>query len=417
MNKKISLVALLAGVSILSAQEAPEATPVVNIGGTKISMYGFVQLNAVYEDGTRESASYNWSEFAPSKAEDGEGSFMFNTNQTRIGINLSGPQKESGAEVSGRFETDFANNQERNAHGVGSAFRIRHAFGQLKFKDLGLTMMLGQANDLIGVLTAPTLNQGGLRSQGSIGTRRPMFRLTQALGPIEVSAAVTEDVNSSVMPAYQGSLKAKLPATWADEKQSVELTLAGHYAAEEVAARDSAGIAKKDKVGDGPTSWSGVASLSLPVIKVLNFSGEMFYGQNLQRYSRGSLNISAKTATGAELDKGIQSIGGWGALNLKLPAGFSLAGGLGVEAMDDNRKVLSTPSVPATESTAAIAAVNNPDKNMSIFANIKYNVAETVFVGFEYANLSTDYADRANGDEIKSGSLNRFELVFNYGFK
>jgi hypothetical protein len=70
---------------------------------------------------------------------------------------------------------------------------------------------------------------------------------------------------------------------------------------------------------------------------------------------------------------------------------------------------------------------------MVIFGNLKYNFSETMFIGFEYANLTTEYADTkatigkdgkptaadANLIPIKvdSGNMNRFELVLNYAFK
>ncbi len=401
---KLSVAALLVGTSMAAAEDIP----VVNVGGTKISLYGFLQANAVYEDGN--NGGKNWTEIIPSKAEDGEGRFLFNVNQTRIGFNLAGPQKEGAPEISGKFESDFSNNNDRAGNGVGG-FRIRQSYGQVKFKDIGFTLLMGQASDLIAPLSAPTLNQGGLKSQGSLGTRRPQLRLTQAIGPVEIAVAATEDKApaSPAFPAFQGSVKGKIPAVWAGEKQNIEIILSGHYAFEELAANDSAGVAAKDEDDwvAPPTSWSGVASLSLPVISIINLSGELFYGQNLKQYNNGSINI---TSTPADREDGtpregagVQSMGGWGAATVKLPLGFSIAGGMGLEAIDENRE-----------------KKKSPNKNTVIFGNLKYNIAETMYIGFEYANLKTDYADEikdGKAEKVDSGKLNRFELVLNYAFK
>ncbi len=406
----VSLTALLIGASAILAEDIP----VVNVGGTKISLYGFLQANAVYEDGA--NGNVNWSEKVPSKAEDGEGRFAFNVNQTRIGFNLSGPSGDA-TEVSGKFESDFANDNERRSNGV-SSFRIRQSYGQVKFKDLGLTILFGQTADLIAPLSAPTINQGGLKHQGSIGTRRPQIRLTQGIGPVEIAVAATDDrANQPVLPGFQGSLKGKIPAVWAGEKQNVEIILSGHYASEESAADDTAGVNKKDsdEWTAPPTSWSGVASLSLPVISIINLSGELFYGQNLNRYSNGSIGLSGP-ATG-RVGAGIQSLGGWGAATVKLPLGFSLAGGIGLEAIDENRELKSTFKKDGDGNETDDVEKANPNKNTVIFGNLKYNVAETAFIGFEYANLSTDYASSLKGKKVDSGKLNRFELVFNYAFK
>jgi len=378
----------------------PELAPAKVVGGMKVSLYGFFQLNAVYEDGANGGRA--WSIWVPKDAQDGEGRILLNVNQTRIGLNVAGEPKESGPEVSGRFEVDFSNDNERRNNGV-SGLRIRQAFGQMKFNDIGLSLLFGQTSDLIAPLTAPSINQGTLQGQGSLGTRRPMIRATQALGPVEIAAAATDNRDAAaapVFPAFQGSAKAKVPAAWAGAKQNVEFTLSGHYASRDTAATDTNGInaKKKDGYKYPPTSWSGVASLSLPVISIVNLSGEVFYGQNLSSYSSGSIqqsNLNSKYGTG------LQSLGGWGAANIKLPAGFALAGGYGVEAIDKDRE-------PA----------NGRIKNSVIFANLRYFVDEAAFIGFEYANIATDWVEKADTDrKVVDGKLNRFELVFNYAFK
>jgi len=426
-SPSIVLAALLAGVSIASAQDVPPAAPVetvpveataqavpvapvarpaesasISVGGTKVSLYGFFQLNGIYEDGA--NGGQNWSTYVKPNAEDGEGRLLLNVNQTRIGVNVAGPPKESGAEISGRFESDFANsNDKRYANGNtsgASSFRIRQAFGQLKFNDIGLSLLFGQTSDVIAPLVAPSLNQGALQGQGSLGTRRPMVRLAQALGPVEITAAATDnrDIASPTLPAFQGSLKGKLPASWAGEKQNIELILSGHYASRELAAETKAEKEAKKAADDPASSWSGTASLSLPVISVINLSGELFYGQNLSSYNVGSIGQSGTAKDGKS---GLQSLGGWGAANIKLPANFALAGGVGIESIDKDRE-------PA----------KGRIKNSVIFANLKYFVAESAFVGLEYANLSTDYVDNEGEKrETDSGKLNRVEFVFNYSFK
>jgi len=390
------------------APVAKPTEPAITIAGTKVSLYGFFQLNAVYEDGANNGL--NWSNFVLKNAQDGEGRLLLNVNQTRIGINVAGQPKESGAELSGKFESDFVASQSRNNNGV-SGFRIRHSYGQLKFNDIGLSLLIGQTQDLIAPLTAPSLNQGALQGDGSLGTRRPMIRLLQSLGPIEIAAAATDnrDASAPLLPAFQGSIKAKLPAVWAGEKQNVEFILSGHYASSEVAADDSAGVeAKKaDDWKEPPASWSGVASLSLPVISAINLSGEVFYGQNLSNYNVGSIGQSGKTKSG----DGLQSLGGWGAANIKLPAGFALAGGYGVEALDKDREPAATVDNTGKITWARI-------KNSVIFANLKYFVDDAAFIGFEYANLATKYVDNTTNErKTDDGKLNRFELVFNYSFK
>jgi len=406
MNKaKLSLALLLLGTSISVAEDIP----VINAGGTKISLYGYLQLNAVYENGASETQGDHYSRWANSNAEKADGHFWMNPNSTRLGFNFSGPQTEGKPEVSGKLETDF-NNGNPNRQNNG-AFRIRHSYGQIKFKDIGLTILMGQSSDVIAPLGAPTISQAGLEGSGSLGTRRPQIRLTEAVGPVEIIAAVTNDRTrtdlNAVAPAFQGSLGAKLPAAWAGEKQNVQVVLSGHYAFNETAGNTEAEVKAKDTASFGyPTSWSGVASLSVPVISILKLSGEVFYGQELNRYNSGSIgltnsnNYTAGTNIGWGKGKGIQSVGGWGALELKL-GDFALAGGAGVESIDENRN----------------AGAGTRESNLTVFGNLKYNVAETMWLGLEYTNIKTGYADAANGDKTKDGKLNRVELGLNYAFK
>jgi len=410
------------------AEPAPAQKPAetaVSIAGTKISPYGFLQLNSVYETGA--NGGYLYSVWAPLRAQDGEGRLLLNVNLTRIGLNLAGPAKESGAEVSGKFESDFLNsNNARYANGANN-FRIRHAYGQLKFNDIGLSVLFGQTQDIIAPLVAPSLNQGALQGTGSLGTRRPMIRLAEFVGPIEAAVAVTDnrETTAPVLPAFQGSLKAKVPASWAGEKQNLELTLSGHYASSEKAADTEADKDAKDASGwkAPPTSWSGIASLSVPVVSIVNISGEFFLGQNLGNYNVGSIGQNAVSKEG----EGLKSLGGWGAANVKLPANFALAGGYGFESIDKKREPAAKPGTPAvpedpstgTPAKPAVPATNARIKNAVIFGNLKYFIDESVFIGFEYANLVTDYVtdNTANNHETDKGKLNRFELVFNYSFK
>ncbi|MDR1829900.1 MAG: hypothetical protein LBQ76_03930 [Candidatus Fibromonas sp.] len=376
----------------------PPSASAINIGAAKISFYGFFQLNAVYEGGKNDGKVY--SQYVPApEAEKGEGRVLLNVNSTRIGFNIAGAPKESGPEASGKFESDFLNNNDRNNNGV-NGFRIRQAYGQLKFNDLGFTVLFGQAWDLITPLGAPTINQGGLQGQGSLGTRRPLLRLGQVLGPVEIAAAATDnrDIATPLAPAFQGSLKGKIPAVWAGEKQNAELIFSGLYASREAAVDTKDAIDKKKDADDVPSAWLGAVSLSLPVISIINLSGELFYGQNLSSYNVGSIGQAPSSSKNAK--NGLHSVGGWGAAKIKL-SDFTLAGGYGVEALDKDNE-----------------PVTGRSKNSVIFGNLVYNVTDEVFIGFEYANLSTDFVDNSSGKrETDDGKLNRFELVFNYAFK
>jgi len=438
-------VLLVANSTVLAQGTNVPAEPAKAAAGTKISLYGFAQLNAIWEDGVLRTNQNNWNLTAPSDNKDGGSRTMLNVNHTRFGINFSDSPTEGGTELSGKIEADFNNNANRNPNGAtanttavsgvsqdantgkvtsstvsipgASAFRIRHAFGQVKFNNLGLALLFGQTANVFSPRDPSILSEGTMNYSGNIGSSRvPQIRITQALGPAEIAVAAVDDrgANAPKAPSVQGRLGLKIPAGWADAKQSLEFGVSGHFANEK--NTDTTDNQTYVKV---PKSWSVNADLNLPIIDILGIFGEFFYGQNLRNYANGSLGLIASDLDKSKIKEGdgVKSFGGWANLGLKLPASLTLGGGFGLESIinDDD---LST------------GKINN---NMGIFANLKYNFIPSAFVGVEYWRISTDYTDSptkdSNGKNIKGpdgkdvlgktkgGAINRVELAFNYAFK
>jgi len=448
---KLSIAALLVGTSIAAAQDvpaesaehvpAPVAEPVViapapvvvavaepapvakpaeslstTVAGTKISLYGRLELNAAYEDNITQGL---WSAWAASPKKDSEnkeitpqGRTSLSVARTRFGMNLEGPSKDDEPTVKGRFEADFARVSDIYSNFNGSlGFRLRQSWGSVTFKDLGLTLLFGQTDDVVNPLDPNSINPSSLNTVGNIGNRRPQIRVTQAIGPVELAVAATHDrlrANDSIAsssPGLQGRLGLKLPATWAGEKANLALGVGGLYAKDE-AANDND---DKRKTRGASANMFG-ADLSLPLMDILTLSGEFFMGQNLGRYE-GSLGLNHASSSNPEkvLKDGLKSTGWWGALALKLPANLSAGAGLGMENLDGKVDVddpSKTTIIPGSRSD-----------NMFIFGNLAYNFTSAAKVTFEYLNLSTDYAKKANGDKVDSGSLNRYEVNFRYDFK
>ncbi|MCL2282761.1 MAG: hypothetical protein FWC26_05530 [Fibromonadales bacterium] len=400
--KKISIAALLAFGTIANAQDA---TPVVTPGGTKVQIYGRLELNSSYEDGLTSGL---WSTNALSNAnEDAQGRTTLSIARTRIGLNLDGPSKDGEPGLKGKFEADFAGASGYNNHNGSSGFRVRQSWGSVNFKDLGMTLLFGMTDDLITPIDPPAINPGSLNGAGNIGNRRPQIRVTQALGPAEIAVAATQDrlraddnVASS-SPAVQGRLGIKVPAAWAGEKANVALGVSGLFAKDEAANADD-----EKRVKRGPSTNLIGADLSLPLIEILTLTGEWFIGQNLTRYGDGSLGLNHTSSSNPKKvqEDGISSMGWWAALSAKLPANLSAGTGLGMENIDGD--VEKETKIPGSR-----------EGNMFIFANIGYNFTSAAKITFEYLNLATDYAKKADGTKVDSGSLNRFELNFRYDFK
>jgi len=405
--------ALLVCSTIASAEEAPVVTP----GGTKVSLYGRLELNSAYEtDVTR--GLWSWS--APSGAKgDAQGRTSLSVARTRLGLNLEGPSKEGEPSLKGKFEADFAGNESYNNFNGSSGFRIRQSWGSVNFKDIGLTILFGQTDDVVNPLDPPAVNPSSFNGAGNLGNRRPQIRVTEAIGPVEIAVAATHDrtygykpqtddkdpataaatgvtdADAPSGPAVQGRLGLKTAASWAGEKASLAIGIGGLYAKSEVAnADDEHRYARPE-----PSYMFGV-DLSLPIIDILTLTGEFFSGQNLSRYGDGSLKLSRAY----NKDGGIKSIGWWSGLAAKLPANLSAGAGVGAESLDDKSK-----------------SNDNPESNMFIFANLAYNFTSAAKLTLEYVNLSTDWSVADEKDKTKldkdNRSLNRVELNFRYDFK
>jgi len=493
---KLSVAALLLSTSIVAAQEAPaivaepaqvvvpvetpavvapppvpivvtvaELAPVAKpaetvsatVAGTKISLYGRLELNAAYETGVTNGL---WSAWAATPAKDADGKKITPQNRTsltiartRFGLNLEGPSKDDEPSLKGKLEADFAGASGYNNFGggagsgtststststlkyneddpststvstttsttttVSSGFRVRQSWGSVAFKDLGLTLLFGQTDDVVTPLDPPAINPSSLNGAGNIGNRRPQIRATEAIGPVELALAVThdrlraDDNVASSTPAFQGRLGIKVPASWADEKSSLAVGVSGLFAKDEAANAND-----KDRKKRGPVTNLIGADLSAPLLNILTLTGEFFVGQNLSRYGDGSLGLNHTSSSNPTKVKedGISSKGWWGALALKLPASVSVATGLGMENLDGD--------VKASDVNESTIIPGSRKDNMFIFANLAYNFTSAAKVTFEWLNLSTDYADKVNSkkelEKVDSGKLNRFEIDFRYDFK
>jgi len=385
------------------------------VAGTKISLYGRLELNSAFETDRTDGL---WSWHAPAYG-DAKGKAESRTSlsvaRTRFGFNLEGPSKDDEPTLKGKFEADFAGTESYSNFNGSSGFRIRQSWGSVNFKDIGLTLLFGQTDDVVNPLDPPAVNPSSFNGAGNLGNRRPQIRITEAIGPVEIAVAATHDRiydytaridkydtvglavsaanNAPAMPAFQGRIGLKLPATWAGEKANLAFGIGGLYGSNEAASNSDQSYEAPE-----PAYMFGL-DLSLPVIDILTLTGEFFSGQNLSRYGDGSLKQSRAYSE----DGGIQSIGWWGALAAKLPANLSAGFGLGAESLDDKSK-----------------RVGQVESNMFVFGNLAYNFTSAAKLTFEYVNFSTDYslADK-NGkvDGSDDGSLNRFELNFRYDFK
>ena len=316
------------------AAAAPaEAQPwnVLQAGGFKLRLYGFLRADAIYDDSRMDSIrgpGYVRSEDPDAPASVGAGgkdreALAFHPRATRVGLELEGPALDvlGGLETSGRLEIDFFGGGFSESR---EALRLRLGYVKLSQGDLALT--LGQDWDLIGPLR-PSINlaQGILWGAGNVGDRRPQARLdwTPELGPgqltLQVSAGLSGAINqrdldapgtsgagyldgeTSGLPCLEGRLAYEL-----DLGEGRSLTL-GAWGAGEWEHADTA-IAGERRFA----AWIAGADLKLVAVKDhVWVQAEGWAGANADDF-RGGIFQGINTANGRR----IRSRGGWVELGL-----------------------------------------------------------------------------------------------------
>lgn len=394
-----SITGLLVAATLASAADP---APVVNVGGTKISIYGIAQLDAAYEDSKSNNGNLaNLVNKSDLQNEDDAGWYL-TANHTRLGLNLDGPNDGTFVNVSGKVEFDFYGGGTE----VNSLPRLRHGYGQVAFPSAGFTILGGQTWDVISPLNPPTANAGVLNNSGNLGARRPQLRLSEKVpvgeGSLEFAAAVVRTVGSTQpyvtnsasetgsdadIPTFQGRIGVSLPL-WV-EKQKLNLGVSGHWGKEEIDL-DSAGKTKD------LSTWSANVDLEIPVLSNLSLVGEGFLGQNLDAYA-GNIGQGFTTATDRDDTKNVEGYGAWGALRFKPIPALALNAGAGIDKVKRSS-----------------ITVGSKEQNISGFVNAFYNITPAFKVGVEYFRIQTDYLFA--GGDVGEAKLNREQVVLSYSF-
>jgi hypothetical protein len=288
--------------------------PDTSDSGFELEAYGFVRLDAVYDDSRPNDPQVIGYVRPESGLADDEGSFSLYPRLSRFGFNLKGPSIEGlgGPKTSGRMEMDF---YAFPASDSRNQIRMRHVWLALDWERFRL--LAGQTSDLISP-RYPAVNADLVMwGAGNLGDRRPQLRLDYRQpfaeghelllqGAIGLSGANSGDDldgdgfldgEASGRPTYQARAAYRAAAPWTDA--DLELGVWAHRAWQEV-----------DVAIAGQRSFDSRAlgiDWALPLYgRRLSFQGELWSGKNLEDV-RGGIFQGVNPNTGDE----IESRGGW----------------------------------------------------------------------------------------------------------
>ncbi len=379
-----------AGPAAPSPSPAAKSEPFkdIQVGQSRLSFYGFLRLDAIYDDSRPDSLQSPLFILSEGPGAEDEDSFNFHPRLTRFGMNYDGPKLGGdGAKLGGKIEIDMQNGGRESRQQL----RLRHGYMTLDWGKT--TLLLGQTWDLFSPLY-PTVNADTLMwNAGNLGDRRPQMNVRTAIKGdggefnfhfgLGLTGAITgqdtdrdgvRDGDDAVLP----NLQSRIGYARSGDKGSFSAGLSGHFGREEF----------KDALRHKQRYDSHSLNLDWKVVyQRLTFQGELWNGENLPDF-RGGI-AQGVNAQGKE----IESSGGW--LELGLRANDSYSGYLGY-SVDDPQD--------------ADLGVGGRTHNSSWYWANRFNFGRPFQIGVDYLRWTTEYKGQGDGTD------NRVNLFLIYNF-
>jgi hypothetical protein len=349
-----------------------------------VQLYGYIKGDASH-DSSRTNPG-NFVLYVDSEAaRNNDDEYNQTANQTRLGLNIAGPESET-MKASGKIEFDFYGNY---ATENKAKIQMRHAYLNLLWPKPNVALLAGQASDVFSPLVPNTLNYTVLWDAGNIGYRRPQIRLTKGL-PLGEKASLkfegalartigrtapadptlTESGEDEGFPTVQGRVSATFPFFG---PKPTTVGLSGHKGREEY---------DLDATGrhEDFDSWSVCLDVAQPVFTWLTLQGELFTGENLDSYF-GGIGQGVNTVALEEID----SRGGWIAASLGPWSRWAFNVGFGVDDVD------------ADDVAAGARTLNS-----SVFGNVLYSWNKHAQAGLELSRWNTHYKGPGDADDMRA---------------
>lgn len=341
----------------------------------KVKLYGYVKMDSSYDSQKVQNGNLAFW-VLPKSVNGSDDEFSLTANQTRLGLQLGGPDIEGGA-INGKLEMDFYGGGAQNKANP----RMRLAY--VEYNTEKWSVLAGQDWDTLLTVIPNSLNFSYFGYQGRLGYRHPQLRGTyrfdlgndqRLISKLALSRTIGQDIDGQGVddgsdagfPTVQGNLIYELPSPFVSS-QKMKVSVSGHYGQEEV---DRPGFVGSQNFN----TWSVIGSAKVPLTETLAVQGSIWRGENLEEYYGGigqGINLVK--------DTGIAAWGGWiqGVWQYRPDWQFNL--GAGIDNPDDG------------DLNAA-----NRSNNYFVAASSYYDIAPGLTVAAEYSYMVTDYLQRAS---------------------
>jgi hypothetical protein len=376
--RSASLTAVSCLALLVSSLASAEVTSDVDI-----HLYGVMKGDVAWENARLDDVTFpRWVQDRPVDRELG-----IYANDSRFGVELSGPGSTAVA-TEAKLELDFhgASSSPMGAALVGPAPQLREGWAKVTWLESDVSLLGGQAWDLVGGGNPRTLAYGGLYAAGNIGSRRPQLQLRKgwALGGathIDFLLAATQ--MNSIGPQGSGYPvgQARSELLFPIQGKTARLGVSGHY-----------GVTTSWPDGAPPSSeyglktWSGALDALVPLTPCFSLDVEVWAGQELSAL-QGAIGQGARDTT--QPDRGLRAVGGYASLRWdpKRLTWLSAAVGAGLD------KPLGSQRLHQVAMVAESGPVwfSGRTRNLAAFANVGFELAEPVNLGFEAMMLETTW--------------------------
>ena len=369
----------------------------------RVRLSGIVLLNLFSNQGTLDNEDF--AEYADTRIPyNSTHSFGATMRQSEIGLEVFGPRL-AGARTSANLQADFAGDMPYVSNGMNSGmFRLRMANARLDWDHT--SVVAGQDAVFFSPLSPTSfasLAVPALSYAGNLWGWTPQVRVEHRLDfdegrRLTLQGGVVDNLTGE--PPYNGSIRNQvagdrsgLPAyagrvAWTQNVFGLPMTVgaAGYY------SRQNWGF---DRNING---WAGMADWEIPLGQKIEFSGEFYRGVAIGGLGGGlgrSVLFSGNPLDPASLVRGLDSVGGWSQLKLKLTSKLEANGAFGLDnPMADDLRAFTAAQSYIDPSLA---------QNRSAFVNFVYRPRSNLLFSTEYRRLRTTLIDQ---NSQTAGQLN-----------
>ncbi|MBN2211264.1 MAG: hypothetical protein JW709_07695 [Sedimentisphaerales bacterium] len=392
---------------IPAASEGAESGTLILPAGWSIKPYGYVKLDAIWDDskGYITDGDLSFWAYPENTTTRADHTFAVTAKQTRLGAIVTAPNI-GDAKVRGVIETDFYGTGAQNK----AALRMRRAFGEVTGPDWML--LFGQEWEIISPLFPDVFNFSYGGAMGNAGFRQPQIRFDRWWDmddcQLKAQFAVQREINTQGTigsydngtdggPSCLARVGFTMPSCMVSGKK-MTFGVSGHYGREEVDTdindRDLDGNYTESRAGQDEKvhTWSINADFAFPIADWLDFNGEMFAAENYDAHEGGVYQgirqmTNASTAPG-RLDE-IETMGGWGQFTITPCPEWKFNVGMMV---DDPQNAGIDDGMRA--------------RNTIYYANGRYFFSKYLWTGLEVMYFDTQYKgaridDYYDGDNLR----------------